>query len=396
MNDILSTSYTNSDVNVNLQTLQEQLRVQQEEFVHLQQSLIAKEPNSLSFTQGLIIGQLSVIFLIGIFVKYFVFQDASNITSGTKDSSNVVKRKDEFKNKETDRDDDSTQSIISTILEKTYYDVKNHTPETLDWFNIFIAQFIYQVRSEALVADNIFHSLNDYLLRLNFPNYLDPIKITEIDIGDDFPILSNCRIVQSTDNSTRLQAKIDVDLSDTITLGIQTRLLINYPRPFTAALPINLSVTLVRFSGCLCISIVNPNDEEFKSNVKNQVLNPEPMRTSISNNSVNGSPRKLGNDFKQTSDFKSGSSTEDSNVALMLSFSRDYRMEFTIKSLIGSRAKLEDVPKISAIIESRVRQWFVERCVEPNYRIIKLPSLWPNNVNNVKSDNIKVKSQESV
>ncbi|CAH6719022.1 maintenance of mitochondrial morphology protein 1 [[Candida] jaroonii] len=386
--------------------LQEELKSQQDLFLQQQKELLSKESvlsstsgsNTLSFTQGLIVGQLSVIVVIAIFVKFFVFQDASHVPTSVnnKEVSGVIKKRENKKslhnNNGNERfDDENNENVINSILEKTYYDVSNHSSESLDWFNVLIAQFINQARNEALIADNIFHSLNDYLLKSDFPDYLDSIKISEIDIGDDFPILSNCRIVQSPENLGRLQAKIDIDLSDTITLGVETRLLINYPKPMTAALPIKLSVTLVRFSGCLSISLINPNDPEYEVIAKDVTpepeekesrLKPETLKSARSMSSTSGSPRK---EFqKSTPIFNSTSTVEvikpevNSNIALMLEFSPDYRLEFTIKSLIGSRAKLEDVPKISSLIEGRLRQWFVERCVEPHYKIIKIPSIWPN------------------
>lgn len=47
----------------------------------------------------------------------------------------------------------------------------------------------------------------------------------------------------------KLQARMDVDLSDVITLGIETKLLLNYPKPLVAVLPVALAVSIVRFSG---------------------------------------------------------------------------------------------------------------------------------------------------
>ena len=61
----------------------------------------------------------------------------------------------------------------------------------------------------------------------------------------------------------RLEAKIDVDLSDTLTLGIATKLLLNQPRPLTV-LPVSLTVSIVRFSGCLTVSLINTKDIDLK------------------------------------------------------------------------------------------------------------------------------------
>ena len=48
-----------------------------------------------------------------------------------------------------------------------------------------------------------------------------------------------------------------------------------------------------------------------------------------------------------------------------------------MRSLVGSRSRLQDVPKIAQIVESRLHDWVDERCVEPKYQQIVLPSLWP-------------------
>ena len=39
------------------------------------------------------------------------------------------------------------------------------------------------------------------------------------------------------------------------------------------------------------------------------------------------------------------------------------------------------MPKIAQIIEARLHAWFDERCVEPRFQLITLPSLWPKKQN---------------
>ncbi|KAK6456685.1 maintenance of mitochondrial morphology protein 1 [Scheffersomyces xylosifermentans] len=406
-----------------LEQLQEQLKIQQEELFQQQRALLLHESNLVinsplqmqqssqsqsntwSFTQGLIIGQLSVIFVIIIFIKFFVFAESTPSSAKTtikKDASGVIVRRDK-KSGSNDDDSDLTaregnsqgaNTKVATILEKTYYDVDNHSPESLDWFNVLVAQTISQLRAEALLSDNIYHSLNEFLLKSDLPEYLDKINLTEIDIGDDFPIFSNCRIKHSKDGSGRLEAKIDVDLSDTLTLGIETKLVLNHPRPLTAVLPVQLSVSMVRFSGCLTVSLINTSDQEFvdlkSSSSNSEKSTPEPA---VSNSSphlgsplaaepVNASSIPLSGSNSVESEKKPRKVDDDNDgTALMFSFSPDYRLEFTVKSLIGSRAKLQDVPKISSIIENRLRSWFIERCIEPRFQVVRLPSLWPRRKN---------------
>lgn len=303
-----------------------------------------------SFAQGLICGQAISMAVLFMFLKFFVFSESTPSSSKARkptkgDASGVIrKREKKDKDGESGDSEDADSSKLAVILEKTYYDVDNHTPESLDWFNVLIAQTISQLRADALLSDNIYHSLNEFLQKLSLPDFLDKITLTEIDIGDDFPIFSNCRIKHSGDGSGRLEAKIDVDLSDTLTLGIDTRLLLNQPRPITAALPVQLTVSMVRFSGCLTVSLVNTNDTDF-----------------------------VGASKKDSSD--------QGGTALMFSFSPDYRLEFSVKSLIGARAKLQDVPKISELVENKLRNWFIDRCIEPKFQVIRLPSLWPRSKN---------------
>lgn len=380
---------------------------QQEIFDSASQSLIAAASNqqqqglllssqnpgvssfsSWSFAQGLVIGQFSVIIVLIFFIKFFVFSegssknDASDASNSSSSSStfkppplissttsqllsSIIKRGGKDGSDFIDDVDNERSRQINSILEKTYYNVDTHSPESLDWFNVLIAQTIQQFREEALQKDNIIHSLNDFIQRKSteLPHYLSSIKVTELDIGDDFPIFSNCRIQYSPNsNKKRLEAKIDIDLSDRLALGIETKLLMNYPKPFTAALPVQLTVSIVRFQACLTVSLTT--DEEF-------------VPTSAT-----------GYDAIDN----------EKGYFLMFSFSPEYRMEFDIKSLIGARSKLENIPKISSLIEYQIKKWFVERCVEPRFQFIKLPSIWPRSKNTreekTEADDSSIKSTD--
>ena len=244
---------------------------------------------------------------------------------------------------------------IGSILNKTYYNVDSHQPESLDWFNVLIAQTIAQFRSDANHDDAILSSLTKALNGTSRPDFLDEIKVTELTLGEDFPILSNCRIIpvdedglsielgngkrfdayrsRATREGARLQARLDVDLSDMITMAVETKLLLNYPRRLTAVLPVALAVSVVRFSGTLCISFIPSNP------------------------------------------------SQSTPATMAFNFLDDYRLDFSIRSLVGSRSRLQDVPKIAQLVEARLHKWFDDRCVEPRFQEIELPSLWPRKKN---------------
>jgi maintenance of morphology protein 1 len=246
---------------------------------------------------------------------------------------------------------------IGSILNKTYYNVDSHQPESLDWFNVLIAQTIAQFRSDAQHDDAILTSLTKALNGTSRPDFLDEIKVTELTLGEDFPILSNCRVIpvdedglsmeskpsggrrfdanssRATREGAQLQARMDVDLSDMITLALETKLLLNYPKRLTAVLPVALAVSVVRFSGTLCISFIPSNP------------------------------------------------SQSTPTMMAFNFLDDYRLDLSIRSLVGSRSRLQDVPKIAQLIEARLHQWFDDRCVEPRFQEIALPSLWPRKKN---------------
>ncbi|KAI9808529.1 MAG: ERMES complex subunit mmm1 [Sarcosagium campestre] len=315
----------------------------------------AQSTSSLSFSHGFILGQISVVILLGAFIKFFIFGDApaADVTETARVSArrrrNLSQKQSRASNAQH-RDLNRKRSGIlksppplttETILNKTYYNVKSHQPESLDWFNVLVAQTIAQFRNDAQHDDAILSSLDSLLNGSQKPDFLDEIRVTEFSLGEDFPIFSNCRIIpveedsegQSRGDGGRLQARMDVDLSDFITLGVETKLLLNYPKPFTAVLPIALAVSVVRFSGTLSISFVPSSP-------------PGPSPTTLA-----------------------------------FSFLDDYRLDLSVRSLVGSRSRLQDVPKIAQLLEARLHNWFDERCVEPRFQQIILPSLWPRKQN---------------
>lgn len=235
-----------------------------------------------------------------------------------------------------------------------------HQPESVDWFNVLISQTIAQLRLDAAEDEAVLTSLSSVLNGPSRPHFLDEIRVTEISLGDEFPIFSNCRVIPVDENGVelkaltggrgeRLQARMDVDISDVLTLGIETKLVLNYPKPFVAVLPVALAVSVVRFSGTLSLSF-SPSESS----------------------APDAQPKNEGHPLNPTG---------ASPTTLTFTFLDDYRLDLNVHSLIGSRSRLHDVPKIAQLVEARVHQWFDERCVEPRFQQIVLPSLWPRKSN---------------
>lgn len=346
----------------------------------MSQDVCAARPEpvySFTFTQGFILGQISIVLLIAAFIKFFIFGDppspevTASIRATERRSRTLAHKKSLLSLRTTGRANSQQQQqhstlnkkkssilrsgpptlTIGSILNKTYYKVDSHQPESLDWFNVLVAQTIAQARNDAQHDDAILGSLTKALNSPSRPDFLDEIRVTELNLGEEFPIFSNCRIIPVDEDGLafppgkpfdanmamregcRLQARMDVDLSDMITLALETKLLLNYPKRLSALLPVALSVSVVRFSGTLSISFIPSNP------------------------------------------------SQSTPTAMTFSFLDDYRLDFSIRSLLGSRSRLQDVPKIAQLIESRLHKWFDERAVEPRFQEIALPSLWPRKKN---------------
>lgn len=334
-------------------------------------------------------GQLSIVLLLAAFIKFFIFGDppSPDVTASIRATERRSRTLSHKKSLLTLREPNTRQAgqqltlnkkkssilrpgpptlTIGSILDKTYYKVDSHQPESLDWFNVLVAQTIAQFRSDAQHDDAILTSLTKALNGTSRPDFVDEIRVTELTLGEDFPIFSNCRIIPvdedglnfssgkpfdantATREGARLQARMDVDLSDMITLAVETKLLLNFPKRLSAVLPVALAVSVVRFSGTLSISFVPSNPSE-------------------------NTPTKM-----------------------TFTFLDDYRLDFSIRSLLGSRSRLQDVPKIAQLVESRLHRWFDERCVEPRFQEIALPSMWPRKRNTRGGDEAIADAERSM
>jgi maintenance of morphology protein 1 len=101
------------------------------------------------------------------------------------------------------------------------------------------------------------------MVRWKSTNDQDPIQVTALSLGSAYPLLSNARIRPSDGQGhivscfaqelrTKLidqRAEIDIDYSDSTSLSLSTSLLINFPRPRFAVLPVSLGVQLASIGG---------------------------------------------------------------------------------------------------------------------------------------------------
>ncbi|SPC62897.1 related to MMM1 - required for mitochondrial shape and structure [Ustilago sp. UG-2017b] len=367
-------------------------------------------PSRWTFTQGLIVGQISMVIIALLLIRYVVFEDSATALEKErlmrlKLSERRSKRHAKallqgarrattasapysFTNplrKSNRISSDTRASTFANILDKTAYDISSHLPESTDWLNVMFAQAIAGYREDVLAggvsphppshhasprhgspaihfgSNDIVHpaeiepekertarDLMEEILNRASSSFLDPIRVTEADFGDAYPIFTNAR-VRPADDTGRTRIEIDLDYSDQITLAIDTKLLINFPKPRFAVLPVSLSLTIVRFSGTLAVEL-------FSSDPNATVL---PT-----------APPAAGKGSQQQAPPRS-------RHQLHFSLHPDFALEASATSLLGSRAKLQDIPKIEQLLISRLRGWIMDRFVWPRYWSLTLPNLVP-------------------
>ncbi|ORY93169.1 hypothetical protein BCR43DRAFT_444856, partial [Syncephalastrum racemosum] len=218
------------------------------------------------------------------------------------------------------------------ITSKTYYDVVHHPPESTDWLNVLLAQAIMQYRDDATVNNRLILAVNEVLNGGVRPSFVGPVHVTELSLGEEFPIFSSARIRPSDDVGS-MRAEIDFEYNDQITLGIETQIILNWPKQAFAALPVSLLLSVARFAGTLTIELINPPETATKPE--------QPLERYIAISSYS-----------------------------------DFVLDFNVRSLIGSRTKLEDLPKLTELITTKLRNVYIDKLVYPMFVKVKVPKMW--------------------
>ena len=183
------------------------------------------------------------------------------------------------------------------------------------------------------------------------------MEITEIELGEGFPRLGNCRIVpraadgqgEGGEGEGGVEARMEVEAGEGVFggVGVRTGVRLGWgERGGGVCVPVGVGVRVVRFRGVLCVGF------------------------SSSPSSASAAPSPVG---------AKGEEEEGGGMELSVAFLRRYELGLETRSLVGSRSKLQDLPKVKSVVEARVRAWFEERWVLPGRRRVRVPSLWPRN-----------------
>lgn len=279
--------------------------------------------STLTFTQGLIVGQASFLILCLLFIRYVVFSPSEEL-----DGDSWKRKRDERLKKKVLSNNAVPAPPASHLLLKTGYEMATHPAESTGWMNVILAQVLQGYRNDLLSAGGEEGARQRIEKWLNPDNgamsWLDPIEVNALSLGTSFPLLSNARI-RPADGQGHIRAEIDVDYSDSLSLSLSTSVLINFPRPRFAVLPVSLGVELASIGGTLSLQIHDPGKDE----------------------------------------------QQHLHACLL----PDFHLHLKTTTLLGSRAKLQDIPKLEQLILSRIRSVIQDRFVHPNHLSLALPRI---------------------
>ncbi|KAJ1847271.1 ERMES complex subunit mmm1 [Coemansia sp. RSA 2706] len=300
-----------------------------------------------TFMHGFICGQVSMLILLVMAIKYILFEEpfgqpaaddteapsTSVMSTGTHaaERKGTVVHEGGFglskfmifsrKPKELPPSDlaEELAKMHKEILARTGYDLVGHGPESCDWLTVFLAQIIAKFRADAERHDRLVRVISEALNSELRPSVIDNVRITQFSLGSDFLRIASARMVPSA-GSLGMRMELDLALHDELTLGFNTRVLVNWPRSTVAALPVSMVVSLVKFVGTVVV--------EFDC--------------------------------------------ESLEPALLVSILPDYVLDFDVQTLIGSKAKVQNLPMLTSVIIRKLQAAFAKELVQPNEKRIPI------------------------
>ncbi|KAH9944475.1 maintenance of mitochondrial morphology protein 1 [Epithele typhae] len=263
-----------------------------------------------TFTQGLILGQLSILFLLFLILKYLFFDT---------DTEKPYRKAAYPPRVELDSDDDG---LVAPRLDFDPFEKAKREggAESSEWLNVLLQQVVdsYRIKLRNGLAGTEGNEIarqrvEEFVNKMRPTGLLDVVKVHSVDMGSSAPRFSHARIRR--DSSPGAETHIDYDMNyvDNVSISISTSVLFNYPFPSFARLPVSLSISLSLFSASVRMTPPNPTA-------------PHPTLT----------------------------------FALPVPRS-DFTLDIKTSSLMGSRAKLEDVPKIHELIQNQIRRVVMEK-----------------------------------
>ncbi|KAG8897852.1 ERMES complex subunit mmm1 [Tulasnella sp. 403] len=252
-----------------------------------------------TFTQGLLLGQLSVLLLLFLVLKYLFLEKPSPNPAAPSLPTLTARQ--------TPRTKGDTRDGLLSFGEL----------ESAEWFNVVLEHITQAYRRE--LRNNLTGPAAEEAARVRIEAWinnrlgtsmLDKIVLHSINTGSCAPKLLSARIRQAESPSENTRIECEITYADNVSWSLSTSVLFHYPTPSFARLPVSLTMSLEVFTAKVTVTPPSPSD-------------PAPCLT--------------------------------------LTLDPSFTLDLTTNSLLGSRAKLSDVPKVHEMITERIRSLIATR-----------------------------------
>lgn len=274
-----------------------------------------------TFTQGLILGQLSILLLVYFILKYLFFDAKSAHLPEESSEQDVPFFRPSF----------SAEKFISTAFPQTRAKDQGEergddAVESAEWLNVLLKQIVEEYRCKlrttegALDGEKVaLRRIQDLVNEARPQALLGPVHIHSVDLGTSAPQFSNATTTETIGEIPQVQ--FDLNYTDTAFISLSTTVLFNYPFPSFAKLPLSLIISLELFSCKIVFTPPKPTTSAKQPPVTSQEF---PALT------ITMPPSSISLNLKMT-------------------------------STMGSRAQLADVPKLHELIETQVKKLISEK-----------------------------------
>lgn len=261
------------------------------------------------FLWGFLVGQIALILMVVGLVQFLFMRGPFDLRHRSKGTSLQPLPPSENASQ-------STQLSQTELLNELNYSFAR--PESCHWLSVLAAQFLQHLRSNTHHHAQLTQHLLSTLHSSSASAYLTPLQIHHLSLGTTYPRFSRARI--GLNEEGKLKLDVDVDWSgDIASLAFDTCLLINWPAPNMAGLPVSLSLSLTRLKCTLSLAL-------------------SPREISIRH------PRKM---------------------AVRMNLGQQFDLDVDVKSLLGEKTKLKDLVKVGEMVKVALREGVERTLVWP-------------------------------
>eukprot|EP01135_Chromosphaera_perkinsii_P004725 Nk52_evm36s294 gene=Nk52_evmTU36s294 len=229
------------------------------------------------------------------------------------------------------------------------------TSESCQWLNTILYRIFADIQCDLdlheTLLNTIIMGLNDPSQDGKKPSFVGDVNVSEFDLGSSIPIVQRIRLVAGRDGSpvdlnSEMYVCMDIEYSGNAQLGIETELILNWPVPMSAALPVGLSVSIAKLEGVVMLKC--PPCAFFETSVRDTTA---------------------GGDAGGSSGVGKGANASQAAMQYgthSLYFDSIPRIDFEIHSVLGHKSQAHDLPKLEEMILDKLRDVIVKTCVYPN------------------------------